>query len=383
MSGPELSEGLRVALFSGNYNYLREGANQALNLLAEHVERRGGQVRAYSPVTDTPAFPPKGTLVPIPSVTAPGRPEFRMALRLPKAARDDLRRFAPHIVHLSTPDILGRHALAFARRLGLPVVASVHTRFEDYPVHYGLGFLGPAVRRLVDDFHGHCDLVMVPTPAMAAELSARLGTGKVRIWGRGVDTERFDPARRSEARRAAFGLAPDELALLFFGRLVLEKGIERFAEAVAALRARGHKVRPVLVGAGPARRRAARMLPDAIFTGHLDGDALGTAVASADILIHASVTETFGNVMLEAMASGLAIVALADPSVTHLVEHGRTALLADRADAGALAGQAEILIGDPALRVELGRAAREAALMRRWDKVLDGALAVYAEALAR
>ena len=124
---------MRIALFSGNYNYLREGANQALNILVRHLEEQAGcTVRVYSPVTDTPAFEPAGTLVPVPSITLPKRTEFRLALNLPREIREDVRRFQPDLIHVSTPDILGTRAQTFAKQLGVPIVASMHTRFATY-----------------------------------------------------------------------------------------------------------------------------------------------------------------------------------------------------------------------------------------------------------
>src|SRR5215210_6369190 len=135
---------IRVALFSGNYNYLREGANQALNRLVDDLESGGdARFRIYSPVTDSPAFEPAGTLVAVPSIPLPVRSEFRLALGLPRAIRDDVRRFSPHLVHVSTPDILGTRAQTFAKQLGVPVVASMHTRFETYLDYYGLGRARP------------------------------------------------------------------------------------------------------------------------------------------------------------------------------------------------------------------------------------------------
>jgi phosphatidylinositol alpha 1,6-mannosyltransferase len=121
---------LRVALFSGNYNYLREGANQALNRLVGYLESAGHCVRVYSPVTDTPAFPPQGTLVPVPSIALPVRTEFRLALGLPRSIRRDIEQFAPDLIHVSTPDILDTRAQTLAKRLKVPIVASMHTRFE-------------------------------------------------------------------------------------------------------------------------------------------------------------------------------------------------------------------------------------------------------------
>ena len=368
----------RVALFTGNYNYVKEGANQALNLLAAHVEQKGGAVRAYSPVTATPAFEPRGTLVPVPSVPIPGRSEFRLALGLPRAIRDDVRAFAPHIVHVATPDILCTRAQTLARTLGIPVVASLHTRFEAYFSYYGLGWLRGSAEWHLDRFYRRSDLILVPTPAIADAMAGRHGAGKVRVWARGVDTDLYAPARRSAAWRAASGIAEDEIALLFFGRLVLEKGTDRFAEIVNALQDAGHKVRAVIVGAGPAEMRLAAALPNAIFTGHLVKEPLATAIASCDILLNPSLTETFGNVNLEAMAVGLAIVAADVASVTNLLTDKQDALLC-RQDTGDYIAQTTRLVRDPALRATLAGAARAAALRWRWADALNAVTVAYAD----
>lgn len=316
-------EGARIALFTGNYNYVKEGANQALNRLARHLaDRVGATVRAYSPVTDTPAFEPEGTLVPVPSVPLPGRSEFRLALGLPRGVREDVRAFAPDIVHVATPDLLCARAQGLARQLGVPVAASVHTHFETYCDYYGLGMLRPLVERHLRRFYARSDLVLVPTPAIAAGMAREQGAGRLAIWSRGVDAELFSPRRRSAMWRQGHGIGEAEVALLFFGRLVLEKRVDAFAEAVSLLRARGLKVRPVVVGEGPARARMQAAMPDAVFTGHLAGPALAIAVASCDVMVNPSLTETFGNVTLEAMASGLAVVAADAASSTNLIEPG-------------------------------------------------------------
>lgn len=375
--------GVKVALFTGNYNYLKEGANQALNLLVRHLEERvGAVVRVYSPVTATPAFEPEGTLVPVSSIALPGRPEFRLALGLPRAARADIRAFAPDIVHVATPDILCTRAIGFARALGVPVVASVHTRFETYFDYYGLGIVRGLVERHLDRFYDRSDLILAPTPGIAEEMGDRHGADRVRVWARGVEAELFDPARRSDAWRQAHGLGHDDIALAFFGRLVLEKGTDRFAEVVQALRRRGLPVRALIVGAGPARDRLRAALPDAIFTGHITGTTLATAIASTDILINPSLTETFGNVTLEAMAAGVAVVAADVASTTNLAVDGISALIC-APDASSYVGQAARLIADPVLRARLGRAARAAALGWRWEQVLDAVLDAYADLIDR
>jgi glycosyltransferase involved in cell wall biosynthesis len=372
------AEGLRIALFSGNYNCVRDGANRALNRLVAHLLDRGAAVRVYSPTSDTPAFPPAGDLVSVPSVGIPGRSEYRLATGLPARIRADLDRFAPTHVHLSCPDILGGRAQAYARTRGIPAIASLHTRFETYPAFYGLHFLVPPIRARQRYFYSRCDRVLAPNPAMAEHLQTYgVPAERVRIWGRGVDHKLFDPTLRSEAWRHEQGYGPGDPIVLFFGRLVLEKGLEVFAATVEALRARGHRLRPLVIGEGPARDWLEERLPDALYTGHLDGEGLGTAVASADILVNPSVTEAFGNVNLEAMAAGLAIVSADVGSATALIEHGRTGLLVAPANAAAYADAAEALLADAHRRRRLGRAAKAASLAYNWPDILDSVIDVY------
>ena len=368
---------MRIALFCGNYNYLKEGANQALNRLVAYCERQGDTVRVYSPVTDTPAFEPAGTLVPVPSITLPVRSEFQLALDLPRAIRADVARFAPDIVHVSTPDILNTRAQSFAKRLGLPIVASLHTRFETYLDYYRLGWLRPIAEAHLRRFYRRSDIVLVPSPALRDEMEEMVGPGRARLWSRGVDRDLFDPARRDPEWRRAQGWADEDAVVLFFGRLVIEKGIDIFAEAVRRLRESGRKVRALAVGAGPAEDRL-RILPDVVLTGHIEGEQLARAIASADILLHPSVTETFGNVLTEAMASGLAIVSAEAPNVRGMIENGETGLLRP-AEAGALADAVALLIDAPGERQRLGAAARAASAAFGWDAASAAARAAYLE----
>jgi glycosyltransferase involved in cell wall biosynthesis len=377
-AAPGSAAGLRIALFSGNYNCVRDGANRALNRLVAHLLDRGAAVRVYSPTSDNPAFAPAGDLVSVPSIGIPGRSEYRLATGLPARLRADLEAFAPTHVHLSCPDILGGRAQAWAKARGIPAVASLHTRFETYPAYYGLHFLVPPIRARQRYFYSRCDRVLAPNPAMAAHLETYgVRPERVRLWGRGVDHRLFRPTLRSAKWRAAHGYAPDDLVLLFFGRLVLEKGLDMFAATVELLRRRGRCVRPLVVGEGPAREWLEERLPDALYTGHLDGEALGRAVASADLLVNPSVTEAFGNVNLEGMAAGLAIVSADVGSARALIEHDLTGLLVAPADPAAYADAAEALVADPQRRRRLGRAAAQASLAYNWPDILDAVIEAY------
>jgi phosphatidylinositol alpha 1,6-mannosyltransferase len=372
----------RIALFSGNYNYVRDGANQALNRLVNHLERRGAAVRVYSPVSPTPAFAPQGTLIGVPSAAIPGRGEYRLGLGLPRAVRRDVRAFSPDLFHLSAPDWTGVAAQRFARKIGVPVVSSLHTRFEKYADFYGARFVRPAMERHLARFYANSDCVLVPTAAIAEEFERSDLNGKVALWGRGVDRASFDPARRSCEWRARHGLSPGDIALLFFGRLVREKGLAEFAAICDRLAGAGVAVRPIFVGDGPERAWLAKRLPNARLTGHLDGDALGTAIASADIFLNPSVTEAFGNVTLEAMASGLPSVSVEVPSASALLRGG-SGLLYPPGDLDAATANVARLAAFAEMRDRMGRRAREASAAYGWDQASEQVWVQYLRLLGR
>ncbi|GAO40218.1 putative glycosyltransferase [Sphingomonas changbaiensis NBRC 104936] len=373
---------MRIALFSGNYNYLKEGANQALNQLVRYLETQGQAVRVYSPVTDTPAFEPAGTLVPVPSIRLPVRGEFRLALGLPRHIRADIERFAPDIVHVSTPDILDTRAQTFAKRLGVPVVASLHTLFETYLDYYRLGWARPLVEAHLRRFYRRSDHVLAPTPGLVDDMKRVRGDGRASVWSRGIDSDLFHPRQRSRDWRRKHGIGDGQVAVLFFGRVVLEKGVEIYASALRALQDRGLDVRPLVVGAGPAEHVLAA-LPGAVLTGHLQNEALARAVASADLMLTPSTTETFGNVVLEAMASGLPVVSADAPSARALLDNGRTGLLCPPRDPGAYADAVAMLVGDPDRRRRMGDAARAASEAYSWDAASESVLQAYRALLER
>ena len=300
-----------------------------------------------------------------------------MALGLPRAVQRDLMAFAPDIIHLSAPDWLGRSAQRYARRNGITVVASLHTRFETYLAYYGLGILRDSMERYLDRFYKDCDHILVPTPPIVAEFAERYGSRRVSIWSRGVDRAHFHPDLRDEVFRRSLGYTSQDVVPLFFGRLVLEKGLQVFVDAILQVRTAGRQVRPLIVGDGPASAWLAQRLPNANFLGHQEGVALGRAVASADVLINPSVTEAFGNVNLEAMASGLAIISADVPSASALIENGRTGLLVSPMSSEAYATTLLELLADAARRQALGRAASLAANDYDWEKTLASVVHAY------
>lgn len=365
---------LRVALFSGNYNYVRDGANQALNRLVNYLLRQGADVRVYSPTTDTPAFEPAGELVSLPSVPIPGRGEYQFSTGLSKEIKANLAEFDPHIVHISSPDVSGHRALTWARARGTPVLASVHTRFETYPRYYGFGFIEPVFVALLRRFYHRCDAIVAPSASMIEELREQGMHRDIGTWSRGVDRHIFTPARRDLEWRRSLGIADTDMAVGFLGRLVLEKGIDIFAETMVELRKRGVPHQVLVIGEGPAKEFFAEKVPEAKFVGFQQGEDLGRAVASMDVLLNPSVTETFGNVTLEAMACGVPVVAADATGASSLVIEGETGHLVPPRDVSAYADALAAYAIDPDLRRAHGEAGARHADAFDWDTI-NGAVA--------
>jgi phosphatidylinositol alpha 1,6-mannosyltransferase len=365
---------LRIALFSGNYNYVRDGANQALNRLVGYLLDIGAAVRIYSPTVECPAFPPTGEVVSVPSMPFPGRGEYRYPLSLSPAVRRDLADFAPNVVHVSSPDFVAHRAVTWARARRLPVLASVHTRFDTYPRYYNLAWLEPVVTALLRRFYRRCDALVAPSESMAQVLRRHRMNYDIGIWSRGVDRDIFHPGRRSQEWRRGLGIGDEEVAIGFLGRLVMEKALDVFSDTIDALRRRGVPHRVLVVGEGPARGWFEARLPGAVFVGLQLGEDLGRAVASMDVLFNPSVTETFGNVTLEAMASGLPVVAAAATGSDGLVNDRVSGRLIPPGRIQQFADALEAYCAQPALRLGHGAAGLDRACDYSWD-VINGTVA--------
>jgi len=374
---------LRIALFSGNYNYVRDGANQALNRLVGYLLRQGVQVRVYSPTTNTPAFAPTGDLVSVPSIPIPGRSEYQLPVALSGRVRRDLAAFNPNIVHISSPDIVGHRAVTWARRREIAAVASVHTRFDTYLAYYHLQWLEPLVRILMRRLYRRCEAIMAPAESTAAVLRAQRMNREIAIWARGIDREQFNPGRRDMDWRRGLGIADEELVIAFLGRVVMEKGLDVFADAIRTVTERGIEHRVIVIGEGPARPWFEQQLPGAIFLGLQEGNDLARALASSDILFNPSITEAFGNVTLEAMACALPVVAAEATGATNLVRDGVTGILVDYSDVDGFADAIAAYAKDPELRRRHGEKGLEFAETMDWDRINSEVLHVYERALAK
>lgn len=372
---------LRVALFTGNYNYIKDGVALTLNRLVAFLLRRGIPVLIFTPTGKTPAFESVGEIVSLPSIPVPMRSEYRISTGFPRAARERLKAFGPTLIHIAVPDIAGYQALKLGMTWGIPVVASYHTRYDTYLRFYGLGFLEKMGQRYLGWFYDKVRRVYPPSQSMAELIGENGRSDHVQIWARGVDSDLFSPAKRNMAWRHSLKIADDSIVITFVGRLVKEKNTGIVVRVLNSLKQKGLRITPMIVGDGPELSAMKAGLADGIFPGFLHGEDLARAYASSDIFFFPSESETFGNVTLEAMASGLPAVNAVASGSNSLVADGETGFLVSARDEAGLAARIEALISDATLRQRMGARARARALEFSWDEILARLLESYMQVL--
>jgi glycosyltransferase involved in cell wall biosynthesis len=311
----------------------------------------------------------------------PRYPQLRLGLPAPRAMRRVWEAEVPAIVHIATEGPLGWSALRTARAMGLVVTSDFRTHFDAYSAHYGIGWLRRPIASYLRRFHNGTAATMVPTRALRDRL-AQGGFERLSVVGRGIDTTLFDPARRSEALRARWGAGPGTPVVLHVGRLAPEKNPMALGATFDSIRRHAPRARLVLVGDGPSRTRLQQRFPDAVFAGMRAGEDLATHYASADLFLFPSETETFGNVTLEAMASGLAIVAYDYAAAAEHVTHEHSGLLAPLGDTRALIAAAVSLAAEVPRARALGANARLAAQALQWDRLVAAMETVLMAALS-
>jgi glycosyltransferase involved in cell wall biosynthesis len=299
----------------------------------------------------------------------PRYPHLKMGIPSKKALVEmwSLRR--PDVVHIATEGPLGWSALQAAIKLKLPVTSDFRTNFHAYSRHYGMGWLSKPIVAYLRKFHNRCAATMVPTQALAQDL-ANCGFKQLRVVARGVDAQRFSPEFRSEELRQQWGLKPGERAVLCVGRLAGEKNLDALLLAFEAMKAKDPALKLVLVGDGPLRKDLAQRCPQAVFCGFRTGHALAVHYASADLFVFPSLTETFGNVTPEAMASGLPVLAFDYAAASQLIESQRSGLLAPFGNLPEFIRLAEHLAEHPLQARQMGWQARQTALSMDWERIV-------------
>jgi phosphatidylinositol alpha 1,6-mannosyltransferase len=379
---------VRIALFSETYPPQRNGVALILERLVAELARRDHEVLVAAPVSWRPRgearLPPGVRLVRVPGIPLPKYPDLTLALPCSPGALRAVREFRPDLIHLATEYSLGLTGLAAARALGVPVATSFHTNIPGTLPYYGFGWASETCWRYLKWFHGQASRTFCPGENNREVLLAR-GFRNVSLWPRGVDTERFAPRHRDGALRRVHG-PDDALHLLYVGRLTPEKDLHVLFEAYRRLAAGpiGQPVHLVVAGDGaysPSTR--ARAPRNVTFAGYLEGSALSATYSSADVFVFPSRVETLGNVVLEALASGLPVVGVAEGGTLENVRDGVNGVLCRPGDAEAFAEAIARVAADPRLRDELSRNARQWAEARSWDAAFEPLIRGYEELASR
>ncbi len=373
---PIRRERLRVAVVTETYPPEINGVANTMRHLVEALAGRGHRVHLVRPRQrpdrSGPAAEPalaRQTLVP--GLPIPGYRGLRFGFPAYWRLRGDWGRIRPDLVYIATQGPLGHAALAAARALGVPTLTGFHTQFHQYSRHYGLGILTRQILHTLRHFHNRSSATLAPTPELAAELTAE-GFAHVHVFGRGVDLDLFSPSRRDPALRAAWGCAPRGLAALYVGRVAAEKNMDLAREAFVAIETEDPRARLVVVGDGPALPRLRRDHPRLVCPGAKVGDELAAHYASADLFLFPSTTETFGNVVPEAMASGLPVLAFDYAAAHTSIVSGKNGVTVALGDHAAFRQAAVETARDRGRLRVMGQAARRSAERMSWDCVLGG-----------
>lgn len=364
---------LKIAVVTETFPPEVNGVAMTIDVMVRALIERGHGIEVIRPEQlgdKHPRTRARHAEVLVKGMPIPGYSSLRMGMPAPRLLTQRWRALRPDVVQLVTEGPLGFSAMLAARKLGIPVASEYRTNFNAYAQHYGKAWLNGPITRYLRYLHNATAVTMVPTGEMAESLRSK-GFLRVEIVTRGVDTLLFNPAQRSEVLRRTWGAPPDAPVVLHVGRLAAEKNLDLLFEAFAAIQQSAPNARLILVGDGPDRARLSRRYPGHFFAGIQRGHSLAAHYASADIFLYPSLTETFGNVTLEAMASGLAVVAFNYAGARDHIRHDVNGLLARYGDHAQFKELATELSSAPQRIARLARAARAAAAKADWTRVID------------
>lgn len=370
---------LKVSLVTETWSPEINGVARTLGRLVDGLLLQGCQVELVRPSrnhADCAATTHGYAEFLTPGLPIPFYPELRFGIPASVSLARHWSDDRPHVVHIATEGPLGYSAMRAAHKLGLPVCTTFHTNFDAYSQHYRIDWLRDTITRYLRHFHNRAEMTLAPTRQMATEL-VRTGYQRVDVLSRGVDTVLFNPAHRSEDLRRQWGAGPETLVVAYVGRLAPEKNLDLVIGAHAVLSARHADVRMLWVGDGPLRRHLNARHPRHLHAGMRTGADLAAHYASADLFLFPSLTETFGNVVLEALASGLPVVAFDHAAATDVIRDGINGRLAAAGDAAAFSAAAASLADHPAELARMRRNAASSIAAYRWDRLQ----AQYAAAL--
>ncbi|HEX8697033.1 MAG TPA: glycosyltransferase family 1 protein [Longimicrobium sp.] len=368
---------MKIAYFTESLLPLVDGVSRTLAQLFAFLEKQEGvDFRVFAPFMPPPEVSWRDRVSRVPYIRFPPYPDYRVTIPIGHKVSGRLDAYGPDLIHVVSPTPIAVRAKKYGHRKGIPVVSSFHTHFVSYFRFYGIGGLEWFGWKLLRSFYGGCKTVYAPSSGIIRELAAH-GITHTELWSRGIDIGRFSPGFRDPELRAQVGADEETPILLLVSRLVKEKDLADLVRMHRVLQEKGARYRLVLVGDGPMRGELEKELPGACFAGHQTGEALARWYASGDVFVFPSTTETFGNVILEAHASGVPAVVVDRGGPPDLVEPGQTGFVARPNDPADLARHVEWLLAHPEERARMGRCARERARERDWSEVNGRLLASY------
>ncbi|MEW9699859.1 glycosyltransferase family 4 protein [Paenibacillus sp. SI8] len=375
---------MRIALFTDTFLPDVNGVAKTLGRWTRYLESKGVECKVFAPASMTEEDQDPFRVERFYSIPFLLYPECRLAIPNPLYIRKSLHAFKPTLIHCATPFNLGLFGLYYARKHDVPFVASYHTHFDQYLSHYKIPWVEPTLWKYMQWFHQSCQRVYVPSESTLQHLKAK-GLSNLEIWSRGVDAKRFHPDVDRNEVLSSRGVDPSKFVLLYVGRLAPEKSVETAIETFAALpeeiRTQSHLL---IAGDGPSAASLRECYGECdwiTFTGFVGGKQLADLYAAADIFIFPSATETFGNVVLESMASGTAVIGAAAGGVNDTIEHEATGLLCAPGDVPAFVDAVKRLFESSEFRRSLAHAGREYALRQSWDQIFMELYASYEELL--
>ncbi len=376
---------LRIAIVTETFPPEVNGVAMTLGRVVEGLLQRGHDVQVVRPRQQREANAhPRAGLDEVLSkgIPLPAYGELRFGLPAKNRLATLWERRRPDIVHVATEGPLGWSAVAAARKLHLPITSSFQTNFHSYTQHYGMGLLKSPIEAYLRKLHNRTQATMAPTRAMVKALQSR-GYNNVTLLSRGVAIDQFSPVHRSAALRDTWGAQGDDPVVLLVGRLAKEKNVGQVVAAYRAIQRQIPRAKLVLVGDGPMRSALQESCPEAYFAGVRTGLDLAAHYASADIFLFASLTETFGNVVPEAMASGLAVVAFDIAAAREIITSGSNGQLIAPGDDLGFVNAAVKLATDPERLSRYRAAAVEGVADRSWDSVFDTFVLTLRQVLER
>ena len=380
---PAAQRSLRVSVVTETYPPEVNGVSLTLARVVEGLHRRHHDVQLIRPrqgPSDSPRNAPRFREVLMRGLPIPRYPNLRMGLPSRRALVKLWAADRPDVVHIATEGPLGWSALRAALQLKLPISSDFRTNFHAYSHHYGIGWLNRPIMSYLRGFHNRTGSTMVPTDALRRELE-QAGLRQLTVVSRGVDTVQFAPGQRSDDLRRRWGAEPGDLVVAFVGRLAPEKNLGVVLAAFEAIRGVHARARLVLVGDGPQRAELQSLCPSAIFAGHCHGQDLAAHYASADLFLFPSLTETFGNVTTEALASGLPVVAFDCAAAAQVIDVGVHGVRVPMGDEAAFVAAAVALALEPATRQRYAAAGRARATELDWDSIVQRFESVLAATL--